>query len=152
MEDSMHDVVRRTALSGRSQSSHDKVTRGLGYFSIALGVAELVAPGAICRAAGVRGLEPVVRGYGAREIATGDDVRARASEGQKPPRTVSVRQLRGRQVHFQKRKRQTNTAAQATMASTTVAVNGLRLPSAFRACSISFIEVSRLPLVNVVGL
>ena len=67
----MHDVVRRTALSGRSQSSHDKVARGLGYFSIALGVAELVAPGAICRAAGVRGLEPVVRGYGAREIATG---------------------------------------------------------------------------------
>jgi hypothetical protein len=71
MEDSMHDVVRRTALPGRSQSSHDKTARGLGYFSIALGIAELVAPGAICRAAGVRGLEPVVRGYGAREIATG---------------------------------------------------------------------------------
>jgi hypothetical protein len=67
----MHDVVRRTALPGRSQSSHDKMARGLGYFSIALGVAELVAPGAICRAAGIRGLEPVVRGYGAREIATG---------------------------------------------------------------------------------
>ena len=67
----MHDVVRRTALPGRSQSSHDKTARGLGYFSIALGIAELVAPGAICRAAGVRGLEPVVRGYGAREIATG---------------------------------------------------------------------------------
>src|SRR5829696_8321237 len=71
MEDSMHDVVRRSALPGRSQSSHDKLARGLGYFSIALGVAELVAPGAICRAAGVRGLETVVRGYGAREIATG---------------------------------------------------------------------------------
>src|SRR4051794_21172655 len=58
----------------------------------------------------------------------------------------------GRQVHVHKRKRQTNTAAQATMASTTAAVNALLLPSAFRACSISFIEVSRLPLVNVVGL
>ena len=67
----MHDVVRRTSLPGRSQSSHDKMARGLGYFSIALGIAELVAPGAICRAAGVRGLEPLVRGYGAREIATG---------------------------------------------------------------------------------
>ena len=67
----MHDVVRRTALPGRSQSSHDKMARGLGYFSIAIGIAELVAPGAICRASGVRGLEPVVRGYGAREIATG---------------------------------------------------------------------------------
>jgi hypothetical protein len=67
----MLDVVRRSALPGRSQSSNDKVARGLGYFSIALGVAELVAPGAICRAAGMRGLETIVRGYGAREIATG---------------------------------------------------------------------------------
>ena len=67
----MLDVVRRSALPGRSRSSNDKVARGLGYFSIALGVAELVAPGAICRAAGMRGLETIVRGYGAREIATG---------------------------------------------------------------------------------
>ena len=67
----MLDVVGRTALPGRSQSSHDRTARRLGYFSIALGVAELVAPGAICRAAGVKGLESVVRGYGAREIATG---------------------------------------------------------------------------------
>jgi hypothetical protein len=67
----MHDVVRRTALPGRSQSSHDRLARGLGYFSIALGVAELVAPRAICRAAGLKDLEPVIRGYGAREIATG---------------------------------------------------------------------------------
>jgi hypothetical protein len=67
----MLDMVSRTALPGRSQSSHDRVARGLGYLSIALGVAEIVAPAAICRAAGVRGLENVVRGYGAREIATG---------------------------------------------------------------------------------
>jgi hypothetical protein len=67
----MHDVVRRSALPRRSQSSHGKMARGLGYFSIALGVAEMIAPGAICRAAGVRDLETVVRGYGAREIATG---------------------------------------------------------------------------------
>jgi len=67
----MHDVAWRTALPGRSRSSHDKLAKGLGYFSIALGVVELVAPGAICRAVGIRGLEPVVRGYGAREIATG---------------------------------------------------------------------------------
>jgi len=67
----MHDVVRRTALPGRSQSSYDRLARGLGYFSIALGVAELVAPRAICRAAGLKDLEPVIRGYGAREIATG---------------------------------------------------------------------------------
>jgi hypothetical protein len=71
MEDLMHDVVRKTARPGRSQSSYDTLARGLGYFSITIGVAELVAPAAVCRAAGVRGLESIVRGYGAREIATG---------------------------------------------------------------------------------
>src|SRR3954471_7401271 len=71
MEVSMHDVARRTARSGRSQSTYDTLARGLGYFSIALGVAELVAPAAVCRVAGVRGVEPIIRGYGAREIATG---------------------------------------------------------------------------------
>ena len=67
----MHSLVPRTALRGQSKSSHDKLARNLGYFSIALGVTELVAPGALCRAIGLRGLEPVVRGYGAREVATG---------------------------------------------------------------------------------
>jgi hypothetical protein len=43
----------------------------LGYFSIALGVAELLAPTAVCKAVGISGLESVVRAYGAREIATG---------------------------------------------------------------------------------
>src|SRR4051812_11226866 len=71
MEVSMHDVARRTARSGRSQSTYGTLARGLGYFSIALCVAELVAPGAVCRVAGVRGVEPIIRGYGAREIATG---------------------------------------------------------------------------------
>src|SRR3954462_7182155 len=71
MEDSMHDVVRRTSRPGRSRSAYDTLARGLGYFSIALGVAELVAPAAVCRAAGVRGLDSIIRGYGAREIATG---------------------------------------------------------------------------------
>jgi len=57
-------------MRGQSQSSHDRLAKSLGYFSIALGVAELIAPDAVARAAGVRGLEPVVRAYGAREIAT----------------------------------------------------------------------------------
>jgi hypothetical protein len=67
----MGSLVPRTALPGRSRSMHDEVARGLGYFSIALGVAELSAPGAICRAAGIAGQEGVVRAYGTREIATG---------------------------------------------------------------------------------
>jgi hypothetical protein len=67
----MGSLVPRTALPGWSRSMHDEVARGLGYFSIALGVAELAAPGAICRAAGIHTAETVVRAYGAREMATG---------------------------------------------------------------------------------
>jgi hypothetical protein len=47
------------------------LAKSLGYFSIALGVAELLAPKALCNAIGITGLESVVRAYGAREVATG---------------------------------------------------------------------------------
>jgi len=47
------------------------LAKNLGYFSIALGVAELVAPSTICRAAGIKGLEHLIQTYGARDIATG---------------------------------------------------------------------------------
>jgi hypothetical protein len=72
MEDFMPSgLVPRTALRGGSQSSHDKLAKTLGYFSIALGATELLAPRALCKAIGLNGLEPVVRAYGAREVATG---------------------------------------------------------------------------------
>lgn len=67
----MPDLVRQTALRGQSQSGRDRMAKNLGYFSIALGLAELVAPKSICNALGMRGLDTVVRAYGAREIATG---------------------------------------------------------------------------------
>jgi hypothetical protein len=67
----MHSLVSRTALRGQSRSRHDKLATNLGYFSIALGVVEFLAPRALCNAIGLKGLEPVVRAYGAREVATG---------------------------------------------------------------------------------
>src|SRR5436305_2291148 len=68
----MHsNVVPRTAIRGRSWSSHDRLAKNLGYFSIALGMVELMAPRALCNAIGLRGMEPVIRAYGARELATG---------------------------------------------------------------------------------
>ena len=60
-----------TAMRGRSQSPYDKLASGLGWFSIALGAAELFAPRALTRALGMEGHENVVRAYGAREVATG---------------------------------------------------------------------------------
>jgi hypothetical protein len=48
-----------------------KLARGLGWFSIGLGVAELLAPGAINRSLGMREYNTMVRGFGVREIAAG---------------------------------------------------------------------------------
>lgn len=67
----MRNSVPRTALPGRSWSSYDALAKGLGYFSIGLGVLELAAPRALCRALGLAGHETVVRAYGVREIVNG---------------------------------------------------------------------------------
>jgi hypothetical protein len=48
-----------------------KVARCLGWFSIGLGVAELLAPGALNRSLGMREHSTLVRGFGLREIGAG---------------------------------------------------------------------------------
>ena len=57
------------------------VARGLGWFSIGLGVAELLVPRMIARATGLRGHETLIRCYGVREIATGIGILTRARSG-----------------------------------------------------------------------
>lgn len=49
----------------------DAVARGLGWFSIGLGLIELLAPRTVARGVGMGRRAGVVRAYGAREIATG---------------------------------------------------------------------------------
>ncbi|CAB3675938.1 hypothetical protein [Paraburkholderia rhynchosiae] len=49
----------------------DSVARGLGWFSIALGLAELVAPRMMARVAGVETGAGAMRFYGLREVACG---------------------------------------------------------------------------------
>jgi hypothetical protein len=49
----------------------EQLAKGLGWFSIALGVAELVAPRATAEATGVRYGKNLLQAYGVREIATG---------------------------------------------------------------------------------
>ena len=51
--------------------SPDKLARGLGWFSIGLGLAELIAPRSIARISGTRNHSSLVRSYGLREIAAG---------------------------------------------------------------------------------
>jgi hypothetical protein len=48
----------------------DRLARALGWFSVGLGIAELVAPGRIARAIGLEGKEGLIRAYGARELAS----------------------------------------------------------------------------------
>jgi hypothetical protein len=61
---------------GFSWDDHDDASthglaRGLGWFSIGLGVAELVAPGHLARFLGMAERTELIRAYGAREIMTG---------------------------------------------------------------------------------
>jgi hypothetical protein len=49
----------------------DRVAKALGWFSIALGIAELVAPRRIANSIGMRRAAPLLRAYGVREIASG---------------------------------------------------------------------------------
>ncbi len=66
----------------RQTNSAVTMARGLGWFSIGLGVAELLAPRAMSRATGLPANAPLVAGYGLREIATG--VGILASEDPRP--------------------------------------------------------------------
>jgi hypothetical protein len=54
-----------------SLDATDRLARALGWFSIGLGLAELLAPRALTRALGMEGSEALVRAYGMREIGAG---------------------------------------------------------------------------------
>lgn len=54
-----------------SLTGTDALARSLGYLSLAIGVAELVAPGKIAKTFGLEGKEGLLRAFGAREIASG---------------------------------------------------------------------------------
>ena len=49
----------------------DRVAKSLGWFSIGLGITEILAAQRLTRLLGLEGMEPLVRAFGAREIASG---------------------------------------------------------------------------------
>jgi hypothetical protein len=57
--------------SQKSVTSLDSLIAGLGWFSIGLGLAELITPRQVSNAAGMHTQDGLLRGYGLREIATG---------------------------------------------------------------------------------
>lgn len=54
-----------------SRRGADQLARGLGWFAIGLGVAELLSPRTFTRALGMEGREAMVRACGAREVMSG---------------------------------------------------------------------------------
>src|SRR3954452_9967228 len=56
---------------GMSRGSVRGLARGLGWFSIALGMTEVIAPGKVAKMLGMQGQESVIRAYGVREITSG---------------------------------------------------------------------------------
>jgi hypothetical protein len=56
---------------GQADTATDALARGLGWFSIALGLMEVVAPRRLSNALGMPDKSGIVQGYGVREIANG---------------------------------------------------------------------------------
>ncbi|WP_114944786.1 cyclase dehydrase [Microvirga calopogonii] len=67
----MRYETERTRRRGHADTATDTLARGLGLFSIALGIAQIAAPRTLARALGMKGQEGLIAGYGMREIATG---------------------------------------------------------------------------------
>ncbi|MBB3951933.1 hypothetical protein [Aureimonas jatrophae] len=63
--------MSRTRPHLRTNHRAQSLARGLGWVSIALGLGELLAPGALKRGTGAPGPATLLQAYGLREIATG---------------------------------------------------------------------------------
>lgn len=70
--------------SGLENINAKKLARGLGWFSLGLGLAEVLAPRGVARIAGVRGNTGLIRLFGLREIASGIAIFAQDAQGQRP--------------------------------------------------------------------
>lgn len=66
----------------------EQLARGLGWFSLGLGLAELLAPRGVAKVAGVRGNTGLIRLFGLREIASGIAI---FTQGKRPARALWAR-------------------------------------------------------------
>ncbi len=67
----MTSYTEHTLHRGHCDAAGEKIARGLGWFSILLGISELTSAGALAHWLGMRGCQGLVRTYGLREITTG---------------------------------------------------------------------------------
>ncbi|HYY56917.1 MAG TPA: SRPBCC family protein [Pyrinomonadaceae bacterium] len=81
-------VRAHAAEGGLKNINAEKLARGLGWFSIGLGLAELLAPRGIAKISGVRGNTGFIRLMGLREICHGIGI---FSQGRRPAAAVWAR-------------------------------------------------------------
>lgn len=67
----MNSNTENTLRRGHGDPTGERIAHGLGWFSIVLGISELVCGRALVRWLGMPGTETLVRTYGVREITTG---------------------------------------------------------------------------------
>jgi uncharacterized membrane protein len=72
---------RRIHLAKRGSAAPDRLATALGWFSVALGIAELLAPRSVSRAVGASMSNGLVRTLGARELAAGVGILAARDNG-----------------------------------------------------------------------
>src|SRR5215212_11893981 len=67
------DMVRQIGRRARAMSESEAapIARALGWFSIGLGLAEVLAPASMARMTGMQGYEAALRLFGLREMASG---------------------------------------------------------------------------------
>lgn len=113
-----------------------RLARALGWFSLALGAAELIAPHRITRALGMQGSEGLVQLYGLREIASGVAILSTESATSVWSRVAGdALDLGTLGMHLgEDNDKQTNVAAAVAM------VGGVTLLDAACAASLSAIE------------
>jgi hypothetical protein len=63
---------------GQKLDTAQNLAKALGALSVVIGAFELAAPGLIARWLGMRAQQPLIRGYGGREFATGAGILATA--------------------------------------------------------------------------
>ena len=69
---SRHDGDPKILRAGPSSlTDSDRMARSIGWFSLALGAVELLAPRVLTRFLGIEGREGLLRAYGVREIGSG---------------------------------------------------------------------------------
>jgi len=83
--EAIREQVNRLAPAGAGMSMgngigrEEGLARGLGWFSIGLGLAEVAAPRRVSKMIGVRGKEGTLRAFGVREITSGVGILTRGS-------------------------------------------------------------------------